>query len=545
MRRRISREPRSAYAEEVTARFHWIIVAIVMFIMPYEARGEAEPLPARAVARLGTSGPGLVAVAVSQDGDSVATADVTGTVRIWRARTGKLAATIRAGETTAFSLDFSPDGSRVATGGSDGTLRLWHAATGAAAAMLQAHGRETWAVRFSPDGNLLATGGGDGAVYVWDVRDDGVPMKPRVLRRPEPGRGAIAAVGQLAFSPDGGAVAWAHQQLGAAVFVWDPHAGRELARLQEEGGFAMSLVFSPDAATLVTAGNGGRRMNVWETATWRLRQQFDVRGAPEFPGAISADGRLLWTVSGADVYAWDLATGRRMQHLAGGHRRAVTAVAAWPSGRKLVSADSDGVAVIWEVPAALDPAAPAPQEPLAASRLEQLWGALAAEDVRAAYDAMVALAQAPRQAVPYLRNRLRREAPVDEKAARRALDELDADDFTVRERATRALAELGEGAEALLRERLAARPSPEAAQRIELLLEALRHGATDPETLRVLRGIEVLERVGDGEALAVLRGLAGGGDEAGSRLKARARAAVRRLERERTKARQRTSGPTR
>ena len=519
----------------MTERARWIIVAIVMFMTAYGARGADEPLPARAVARLGTSGPGLVAVAVSQDGDSVATADVNGTVRVWHAPTGKLAATIGAGGTTAFSLDFSPDGSRVATGGSDGTLRVWDAATGAPAAMLQAHGRETWAVRFSPDGKSVATGGGDGAVCVWDVRDDGVPTKPRVLRRPEAGRGAIAAVGQLAFSPDGGAVAWAHQQLGAAVFVWDPHAGRELARLQEEGGFAMSLVFSPDAATLVTAGNGGRRMNVWETATWRLRQQFDVRGAPEFPGAISADGKLLWTVSGADVYAWDLAAGRRMHHLAGGHRRAVTAVAAWPSGRKLVSADSDGVAVVWDVPAALDPVVPAPQEPLAASRLEQLWGALAAEDVRSAYDAMVSLGQFPRQAVPYLRNRLRGETPVDEKAARRALDELDADDFTVRERATRALADLGEGAEPLLRERLAARPSPEAAQRIEVLLEALRHGGTDPETLRMLRGIEVLERIGDGEALAVLRGLVGDEDEAaGSRLKVRARAAVRRLERERT-----------
>src|SRR5688500_15739886 len=250
----------------------------------------------------------------------------------------------------------------------------------------------------------------------------------------------------------------------------------------------MSLFCSPDVALLVTAGNGGRRSNVWETAAWRLRQRFDVRGAPELPGAISADGRLLWTVSGADVYAWDLAAGRRMHHLAGGHRRAVTAVAAWPSGRKLVSADLDGIAIVWDVPAALDPAAPAPLEPLAASRLEQLWGALAAEDVRAAYDAMAGLAQAPGQAVPYLRNRLRRETPVDEKAARRGLDVLDADDFSVRERASRELAELGEGAEQLLRERLSARRSPEASPRIEVLLEAMRHGGTYPETLRGLRG---------------------------------------------------------
>ena len=109
------------------------------------------------------------------------------------------------------------------------------------------------------------------------------------------------------------------------------------------------------------------------------------------------------------------------------------------------------------------------------------------------------------------------------------LTELDAEQFTVRERATRSLAQLGDAIEPLLRKRLASTSSPEAGQRIEVLLDSLRPSLADADTLRDLRVLEILERVGTPDARAALEEVGNG--PSGSRLRNRAKAAIQRLDR--------------
>src|SRR5439155_3486616 len=79
--------------------------------------------------------------------------------------------------------------------------------------------------------------------------------------------------------------------------------------------------------------------------------------------------------------------------------------------------------------------------------LEALWSDLAGEDAPKAYRAVWGLAASPKQALPLLRGALKPVAAADAGRLRRLVAELDADDFEVRERATRALEEAGEQAE--------------------------------------------------------------------------------------------------
>jgi hypothetical protein len=159
--------------------------------------------------------------------------------------------------------------------------------------------------------------------------------------------------------------------------------------------------------------------------------------------------------------------------------------------------------------------------------LEALWADLAGGDAARAYRALRALVAAPEQTIPFLRQHVRPAATPDPKHLARLIADLDADEFPVREEATRALENLGPPARPALRQALEGRPSDEVRQRIERLLERPEGSALPAGELGTWRALEVLEHIGTAEARRVLEKLAAGG--AGARPTEGARAALRRL----------------
>ncbi|KAA3657698.1 MAG: hypothetical protein DWQ04_27285, partial [Chloroflexi bacterium] len=63
----------------------------------------------------------------------------------------------------------SPNGEWIATASNDGTARIWHSTTGQIAQRLEMHVGAVNSVAFSSDGSRLATAGADGFVFVWDT----------------------------------------------------------------------------------------------------------------------------------------------------------------------------------------------------------------------------------------------------------------------------------------------------------------------------------------------------------------------------------------
>ena len=109
---------------------------------------------------------------------------------------------------------------------------------------------------------------------------------------------------------------------------------------------------------------------------------------------------------------------------------------------------------------------------------------------------------------------LKRAAPVRSADAERVSElvgRLDAKEFRVREAASKGLADLGESAAIALRAALAAEPNAEVKGRIDALLDPFAPDKPPAgATLRTLRAVAVLERIGSAEAVAVLKELAGG-----------------------------------
>jgi hypothetical protein len=105
-------------------------------------------------------------------------------------------------------------------------------------------------------------------------------------------------------------------------------------------------------------------------------------------------------------------------------------------------------------------------------------------------------------AVPFLVTRLSAMRNADSQQVKRLIAALNADAYAERQAAQRALAELGEAARPAMREALAAAKSDETRAALSVLIARLdRPTAADAEKLRVVRAIEVLERVGAAKAL--------------------------------------------
>jgi len=184
----------------------------------------------------------------------------------------------------------------------------------------------------------------------------------------------------------------------------------------------------------------------------------------------------------------------------------VNQVAISPDGKKVAAVLDDGSVTCFPLdPPPQDKPAPAIDD----KAFGRLWADLAGEDGEQAYSAVRTMSQAADAAPSFLGKRLRPARSLSQMIA-----DLDADDFDRREAASKQLAAAGAGVAPALRKALEEKPSAEARARIEKLLNAGDNWiVTDPDTLRALRAIWVLQKIGTPEARAVLEDLAKGAPE--------------------------------
>ncbi|HYT89460.1 MAG TPA: WD40 repeat domain-containing protein, partial [Gemmataceae bacterium] len=292
------------------------------------------------------------------------------------------------------------------------------------------------------------------------------------------------------------------------------------------------LAFSPDGRLLAAynsrskgvAKDGSRTfertVRLWEVAT--ASEVLSLPAAGQNRVAFSADGRLLaLPAPGPAVLVWDLARGRELRRF-NGFDAEVTDLAFSPDGRRLLSGLADSTLLVWDV-GPRDAAA----VKLGPEGVAQAWADLASPDARRAFRARGALARSPAEAVALLKDRLRRAQPADAQHLHQLLADLGSERFTVRDKAQAALEKLGELAEGALRQALTTNPTLEVRRRLEGLLARLRRPVTQPEAMRSVRAVAVLEDIATPATRELLAELAAGATDA--RLTREALAALRRL----------------
>jgi tetratricopeptide (TPR) repeat protein len=163
---------------------------------------------------------------------------------------------------------------------------------------------------------------------------------------------------------------------------------------------------------------------------------------------------------------------------------------------------------------------------LQTGELESYWTDLATGNPAQARRAISKLVAAPQETVPCLRNRLKPAPLADRGKIQRWIRELDSDSFTVRQAATKELAMIGEQVQIAIREALKGEKPLESRRRLEQILNTLPDDS-GPDTMRTVRAVMVLEKIGSPEAQGVLECLAGGAP--GARVTEAAKEALERL----------------
>jgi hypothetical protein len=177
------------------------------------------------------------------------------------------------------------------------------------------HDSEVRGIAFSSDGSRIACGCEDGTAWVWKSTDEKQP----VGKTAAPGAGGHkGAVHGVAFSHDGKWIVTGGEDNKA--LVWDANKLALQTILTGHAAAVRSVAFSPDSRRVVT-GSADTFAKVWDP---RLPADNPPRPAG---AAVDHSGRELLTLSR--------------------HDRPVTTVAFSPNGSSILTASSDGDAVLW------------------------------------------------------------------------------------------------------------------------------------------------------------------------------------------------------
>jgi WD40 repeat protein len=451
----------------------------------------------------------VISLAFSPDGADLASGDGEyGTLLVRDLKSHKLLRDFRGHFPGVLSVAYSPDGKLIAsgdgyggggTGGLDAQIRLWSAADGKLLRQFPGHLNSVQHLAFSPDGKTLASAGHDARAKLWDVATG---------KRLHQLRGADAQFRSVAFSPNGSFVAVA--STSGELALWEVDSGqvvREFGRVGDETRAVGQVAFLADGKTILSRefrsnGERGQDVRFWDIESGKELHSFGMNTSnPHYSScALSPDGKSLAIVSGdfrdSTIQLRDAATGKIVGQLQGHAGGAVTALTFSPDSKLLASGGRDTTVLLWDVSRA---------------RMEHLLAELASGKDDAAR-AIKKLGTTPGEIVPYLKERLRRVANCEARASDLIVD-LDADEFEVREKASKELENLGPDGAVALRQALQGSPSPEARSRMQKILDKMKTAGGQSagfEPRSVWLSLAALEEIGSPDALQALQELAKG-----------------------------------
>jgi len=235
-------------------------------------------------------------------------------------------------------IALSPNGETVASGSRGGMVKLWNIETRKVIAKWTGHTKEVWSLCWSRDGGRVVSGSLDGTARMWDVESGETILGPI-----KTGNENILGV---ALSPDASNFATGEYNENA-IKIWDARTGEQLSTLKQDSA-VWTLVWTSDQKKLL-AGDDNGSITVFDTATWQQIAILEDHTDRVYALSLFQNDRLLASASyDHTARLWNLDTnlpiGRPLQHQGIVYHTAFSA-----DGRFLATACSDANAYVWDV----------------------------------------------------------------------------------------------------------------------------------------------------------------------------------------------------
>jgi hypothetical protein len=494
-----------------------VLVVLSLGAASVRAADPPKDLPPRALVRVGPDRLGaasIEAVAFTPDGKYFVAAEGA-RLRLFETTTLREPVRFAEGANSIDDITFAADGKTIAASGRNGGTTFWKVADGQKVRELTGFPMRRGAGEGHLSVDLLTTVSCKGNEVC--VRDATTGKERKRFQ-------VASTLGGSWLSPNGKVlVSRSTENGGNPTYVFDLDRGRLVATMPTDDN-NVGATFAPNSRVIGTVDRRNN-LHVWEMASGRdrcvIRPHDDIWYWFEF----SNDSRTVATFpcgGAGPIRLHDTMTGKFLGEL-NGHDAPIRSLGFSPDDRLLVSGAGNGTVFVWDIG---DLTLAWRKDVRRLAEPDAVWNDLAAGDGIKARQAMLTLESSGDWAGAFLTERFRQPPQPGPDPARvvQWLKDLDSEEFAVREKATRELEKHVQVLAAVLKRALADPPSPEARRRLQYLVDQIVDDSLQPDALRAVRAVEVLERLNTPEARRVLKRWAEGDAEA--RLTQEAKAAL-------------------
>jgi WD40 repeat protein len=305
---------------------------------------------------------GISALALSADGQTLASGSRDMRIKLWNTQTGSLLRTLNGHMDTVCSLALSADGRLLASASEDNTARLWNTQTGQVLHTFTAISPSFLfrrSITLSANGSMLAVTekkelGLEPMIQLWDLH------KGKLLHSLKSGPGCMA------LSADGQTLICGS---GKNICLWNTRKGKQIRTLSGHTESVKSVTISADGR-MIASGSWDKMIKLWNPKTEQLLQTLSGHTDTVHSLALSVDGQTLASGSDNEIHLWDTQKGQRLCALKVEripiykqvmnkldkvpktikcHTNSIQCVAMSADGSTLVSGDRDGIVIVWGV----------------------------------------------------------------------------------------------------------------------------------------------------------------------------------------------------